>query len=287
MGLPRKGKMSGLTVEESSKFSAALAKRADGPRKPDGTEPGDQKPWIRPLVYRRNDADQEGSNNLPPTVPVSLKNYSVKDASAVKGDTGDLPQTHIFMWTDEDGVRVKKPLSVPEALPHLGHGGEGCPPQAHYFTTASRFSLKHWWIDTKGANGLIQLDTLEFEPVQEHTVGYFTTDIGVTFGGAKDGAASVVGDVAADDVVPVDAGEKEVPAATAPAVEEPAMVAPEEDKGKGKGKADNKAPAKKKEAPSKAPPAKSKKPDDDDDDDDEPDAKVAKTTAEDEDEDDE
>ena len=205
MGLPRKGKMTDLSAEQYAEFRTRLIERAGTtPRKPDGNEPMDQRPWVRPLVYGQRETEGEGER-LPPAVAVALKNF--KDGAAVKSDNGEMPQTRIFMWVEEDGVRVKKALSVPEALPHITHGGEGAPAQAHYIKTVSRFSVKHWWIDPKGVNGLVHLDTLEFEPAEEQTTGYFSTDIGDTFGGAK-AAATEAAPEAAPKAAPIEEATK-------------------------------------------------------------------------------
>ena len=147
-------------------FRHALAERTAGPRAPDWGEDIDAKPWIKPLVYTSS-----GGDNM---LAIAMKNF--RDGAPILQEGSDkvLPQTKIFKWeADEAGALVKRALTMEEGMAAMTHTGE-----AFTFGSKIRFSLKHWWLESKGGSGAFHLETVELLECADDDAGFTTMDIG-------------------------------------------------------------------------------------------------------------
>ena len=161
-----KKKLSDLESGEYEEFRHALAARTAGPRAPDGSDDIDAKPWIKPLVYASSNGDE--------MLAIAMKNYRDGAPILVEGSDKTLQQTKLFRWeTDEAGELVKKALTTEEGLAGMTHTGE-----PYIFTCRIRWSLKHWWIESKGGSGAFHLETVELLEGKEDESGFTTLDIG-------------------------------------------------------------------------------------------------------------
>ena len=186
---PPKKKLTELDGDEYDQFRHALAARTLSARAPDGSDEIDGKPWIKPLVYVSSNGDE--------MLAIAMKNF--RDGAPIVQDNSDkmLPQTKMFKWgVDDAGEPCKKALTLEDGLACMTHTAE-----PFVFSCRIRWSLKHWWIESKGGSGAFHLETVELLEGKEDDGGFSTMDIGAPKAVAKRSVEAA--DVPPADVPPV------------------------------------------------------------------------------------